>query len=190
MPLDCIDSTSFVAVVRAYYGTIDAMTRFGEDTFEVSKVDGRWVIPSWDEDGFGRGNLTGDPVTAVKIYLPSAGPDGCSAGTEDRLVPVERRIPDGRRFALHVVEEVLSGPWKLGEEGRDEQDVQGAFSPFSRVWSVKVTDGTANVSVNATTLSDRWPCDVDVRRASIERTLRELPGVSDVKITSTRQRPE
>ena len=181
---DCVNTAEFVAVVRAYYGTIDHMVKFGEDTINVVRRKTGWVVEGWDEDGFNRGNLTGDPVKPTRIYLPSDDERGCTSEGVDDLVAVQRRIPDTEHVALNAVEEALSGPWKLGAEGEDEQATTEAFSPFARVWSVKVEDGTALVSVNAAAMSDEWPCNVAVRRAVIERTVREATAVRDVRISA------
>jgi hypothetical protein len=113
----------------------------------------------------------------VILYFPSAkrSPTDCS-----RVFAAHRTIPSSVSLARLLVEALIAGP-------TPQEQAEGLDNPFpsgSQVRSVNLRDGVLTVDFNQRLGNVGGSCRVQAIRASLEKTLPQLPGVKRVRITA------
>ena len=113
-----------------------------------------------------------EPVS-VQLFFPERNPGDCSV-----VKAVTRRVPKTVSLARLLAEALLRGP--LQSEG-------GLSNPFperSDVQSVILRNGILTVDLNDRLRNVGGSCAALAIRASIERTMKQLPAVREVVITA------
>lgn len=113
----------------------------------------------------------------VQLFFhdPKRAPDDCS-----RVFPVTRRMPTSISLARLVVEALIAGPLPF-EAGEANSSV---FPRGSQVRGIAIRDGVATVDFNEALQNVGGACRAQAIRASVDQSLRALPGVERVVITA------
>jgi len=168
-------STGEMGQHNPYRGTLwltrDPGRRIIAEALEYSAKDGAEINVSRVQKAF--------DVTPVEItlYFPDR---NCNA-----VKPYGRRVPKTVSIARLLVEALVAGPL-------DPERKAGASSPFpagSRLESVILREGTLTVDFNERLRNVGGSCAAQMIRASVERTLRQLPSVRKVIITAGGSEP-
>ena len=102
------------------------------------------------------------------------------AGDCDRLEPFTRRVPKTQAMARLLVEALVAGP-------TDDEKAAGASSPFpagAEIRSVVLRNGELTVDFNERLQNVGGSCAVAAIRQAVTQTLRRLPAIDRVVITS------
>ncbi len=113
----------------------------------------------------------------LELYFhdPKRAPNDCS-----QVFPVKRRAPSSVSLARLVVEALIAGPLPF-EAG------ESATSPFprgSQVRGIAIRDGVATVDFSEELRNVGGSCRAQAIRASVERSLSAVPGITRVVITA------
>lgn len=113
----------------------------------------------------------------VTLYFPSTkrSPKDCA-----RVFAVTREVPASVSLARLLVEALLAGP----TPGEKADGYDGPFPRGAQVRSVNLRAGVLTADFNQRLGNVGGSCRAQAIRASLERTLRELPNVVRVRITA------
>ena len=111
----------------------------------------------------------------VTLYFhdPARSPTDCS-----RVFPVKRELPSSISIARLLVEALIAGPLP------SERNVSGSFPQGSELRSIRIANGVATVDFNERLQNVGGSCRAQAIRASVTSTLKQLPGVTTVVITT------
>jgi hypothetical protein len=116
------------------------------------------------------------PFNVELVDVQLAFPDS----TCERVKPFTRRIPKSMSAARVALEALMAGPTA-------QEKAAGAVAPFpkgSRVESVNLRNRAITVDFNERLQNVGGSCRANMIRASVNETLRRLPGVDSVTITA------
>lgn len=167
------------------FGEMGAFNPFGREVFLTRMPGAELTVQAFDysaKDGSVQ-DLASVTMPAelrprsLTLYFPSdkRSPKDCS-----RVFPIKREAPSSVSLARLLVEALLAGPTPA--EKADGYD--GPFPRGAQVRSVNLRDGILTVDFNQRLGSVGGSCRAQAIRASLQRTLRQLPNVIKVRITA------
>lgn len=113
----------------------------------------------------------------LELYFhdPKRAPNDCS-----QVFPVKRRAPSSVSLARLVVEALIAGPlpFEAGEPATSQ------FPRGSRVRGITIKSGVATVDFSEELRNVGGSCRAQAIRASVERSLKAIPGITRVVITA------
>jgi hypothetical protein len=113
------------------------------------------------------------PSTSARLFFPAVNPTDCA-----RVSPVVRAMPKTVSLARALTEALVRGPIE------SEAGLSNPFPRGSDVNSVILRSGVLTVDLNDRLQNVGGSCAALAIRASLERTLKELPAVREVIITA------
>lgn len=162
-------------------GEMGKFSAFGKDVFLVRDPGKELTVEAFEYSAKDGSIVNRDSVTLpvelrlqkVTLQFPSSArsPNDCT-----KVFPEERTIPVSASLARLLVEALIAGP--------ASRDLDHPFPPGSQVRSVNLRDGVLTVDFNERLSNVGGSCAATAIRASVERTLRQLPNVRRVRITA------
>lgn len=162
-------------------GEMGKFSAFEKDVFLVRDPGKELTVEAFEYSAKDGSIVNRDSVTwpvelrlqKVTLQFPSArrSPNDCT-----KMFPEERPIPVSTSLARLLVEALIAGPVS--------GDFDNPFPAGSQVRSINLRDGVLTVDFNERLANVGGSCAATAIRASVERTLGQLPNVRRVVITA------